>query len=1258
MISRLLCACLLVVIMVAVPHGAMAGDPAVREIQRLLLSLKYRVPRLDGVMSGDTTSQIQKFLSDRGKSSLTSNEEIVGELKSAFDELRTKTISESGNVTGRVKLVGSDDVSARMVISPSDDIVLITGSCPINRVRLSDSAPLRPFTICTRAASQFVLSETLHLLVFQGCFRGGACGLVTINEASGLFADFIDIPGMESITSKFIEISPEGKEVLVQNKSDLLRVDLDTRSSTRIMHLPGGEVTDITFSPDGRYYSVHWSKLSDDNKFTHASIIERSGDRKLHEFIDNKYSHYITFSADGRFFAALNAQDSAVVEIRETTSSRTVNQRTFGESESSPSFFSWPGRSVAFNRDGTGLLYVDADNKVLLEWDFKSGKIRDVLKLNTKPDRSELRVSEGRLVTIEGTDVLTYNLQGQSESNKAHIALLKVKGGEVSSDQKLLLAFAGDAIAIMDLESGRVRTQSVVGTTNITSAAFMPGSQNIVVGTEDGAIFALEDGTRRNLAKLNDSIDVLVSARSNSLVAARSGKKVYVIDVARGHIVAQVDSVGSGWASRNNLAFVDNDSRLLFDDHVSHRIIALDIASGRRVLGEQIKSGVQKAGKRTTWYWSSISFIAPNRGNPGAFLVGVRGGVFGPHSLYEYANGRLTTMVGGPESTTSFKPAGSEVGDSSEDGALIVCLGNTPITQFVGASKYASRHDSLQDDPVFVKALSGDRFLTLDKSSEVRIYSRSSTSPLVRTFLYAEDNWLSRTEQGFFVGTKLAAENLYLTRGSSGSVPLDSAFNALYRPELVAEAIRGDASGKVKAAATQLDLEKVVASGMAPKVAITSPATGSVSPTDEAAVDVSIVDRGGGIGKVEWRVNGVTMGLESRGIDRVADQAAGPASGRMEAVRRTLSLEPGNNRIEVLAFNAKGLIASQPAEVTVTWDGTSAAAPPRLYVLAVGVNDYYDSRLRLAYAVPDAIALAEGFRKAGTGLYASVEVKTVLDSEVTLTNLDRVFADFSAKVQPRDVFVFFLAGHGKTKQGRYYFLPRDFRYQDEASIENAGMGQDKFQAWFAGIRARKSLLLYDTCESGSLTGATRGSDVDERLGALNRMARATGRTFLTATSDDAPALEGYRGHGVFTYALLDALGQADVNRNGLIEVSELADYIDEKVPDYSFEAFKLRQIPQRSIVGNNFALTNKAEVLGSLPAAAATNAAPIPTKPTHVVLVPVDVKDDASDSATSVTQLPPGTQIHLIESVNGWVLIARDGRKLGYVQESAVAGLQ
>lgn len=107
----------------------------------------------------------------------------------------------------------------------------------------------------------------------------------------------------------------------------------------------------------------------------------------------------------------------------------------------------------------------------------------------------------------------------------------------------------------------------------------------------------------------------------------------------------------------------------------------------------------------------------------------------------------------------------------------------------------------------------------------------------------------------------------------------------------------------------------------------------------------------------------------------------------------------------------------------------------------------------------------------------------------------------------------------------------------------------------------------------------RSSNVDERLGILNRMVGTIERTLLTATTNEASVLEDHNDHGVFTYAVFEALDHSDVNKNGLIEVSELAGYIDQKVPDYSFEISKLWQIPQRSIVGNNFLPTNRAEIL-------------------------------------------------------------------------------
>ncbi|MGP0092082.1 MAG: tripartite tricarboxylate transporter substrate-binding protein [Xanthobacteraceae bacterium] len=168
-------------------------------------------------------------------------------------------------------------------------------------------------------------------------------------------------------------------------------------------------------------------------------------------------------------------------------------------------------------------------------------------------------------------------------------------------------------------------------------------------------------------------------------------------------------------------------------------------------------------------------------------------------------------------------------------------------------------------------------------------------------------------------------------------------------------------------------------------------------------------------------------------------------------VRQPLTLDDGENAIEVVAYNAKGLIASVPVVLKVAREGPQAAVQPRLYVFTVGVNDYYDGRLRLTYAAPDATALADALQRAGEKIYERIELKTVLDADVSVANLDKIFAELSQRVRSQDVFVFFIAGHGKTVDGRYYFLPH-FRYQDEDSIVRRGIGH--FRPIMACVRMR------------------------------------------------------------------------------------------------------------------------------------------------------------------------------------------------------------
>lgn len=535
-------------------------------------------------------------------------------------------------------------------------------------------------------------------------------------------------------------------------------------------------------------------------------------------------------------------------------------------------------------------------------------------------------------------------------------------------------------------------------------------------------------------------------------------------------------------------------------------------------------------------------------------------------------------------------------------------------------------------------------------SAGISIFDMASGERLSTSVFFNSGDWVTMTPEGFFASSENGADFMTAARGYE-AFSIDQFYNALYRPDVVQAKLSGANAQLVVDAAAQLDLTTVVESGGAPDIAVISPAQGTAFDNDSVEVVVDLADQGGGIGRVEWRVNGITLGVETRGFDRLAidEQIAAAEPVRLS---RTLSLDPGENTIEILAYNAEGLVASEPAQLNVTWTGNEATTPPRLYVLAAGINDYYDSRLQLTYATSDARAIAAAFETAGEGLYESVEITTVLDAEVTAEKLDTVFADLGSRVRPRDVFILFMAGHGKTQDGRYYFLPQDFRYVDETSVASGGIDQDRFQEWLARIPARKSLLLYDTCESGSLTGevATRGL---EEVAALSRMTRAMGRTVLSASTDDAPALEGYRGHGVFTYAVLQALGEGDSNSDGTIEVTELAGAIDRAVPAISHAAFNLRQVPQMSIVGSDFPVATKVAVLDGT----SEGASAVPTEPSHVVVAATPIQA-AIGGAASVSELSPGELVVVIGTEADQALVGQGGRELGFVPLSALLELR
>jgi hypothetical protein len=327
------------------------------------------------------------------------------------------------------------------------------------------------------------------------------------------------------------------------------------------------------------------------------------------------------------------------------------------------------------------------------------------------------------------------------------------------------------------------------------------------------------------------------------------------------------------------------------------------------------------------------------------------------------------------------------------------------------------------------------------------------------------------------------------------------------------------------------------------------------------------------------------------------------------------------------------------------------------YILAVGVDDYNDVRYKLQFAVADAADLSEAFAEAGSTFYRHPPQITLLrDGEVTAERLAAAFKDLGAKVKANDVFLFFIAGHGKSIAGDYYFVPRGIAAFTTDAIRKQGFGPQQWLDWFTNIQAQKSILIFDTCESGALahTLALRGSVEDT---VYQRLKEATGRTIFMAASDQQTAAEGFHGHGVLTYTLLEGLALAGDPKDDKIDLLDLKKYVEINVPKYSRELKACRvegqlercQSPRVPSSGSGYTLVPRyPQILAKLNAGGPI----ISTKPTHVVMAATDLLEQAARGAPVTRQLPAGTMVTVFEPIEGgWAHVAKDGKPIGYVPE-------
>ncbi len=524
----------------------------------------------------------------------------------------------------------------------------------------------------------------------------------------------------------------------------------------------------------------------------------------------------------------------------------------------------------------------------------------------------------------------------------------------------------------------------------------------------------------------------------------------------------------------------------------------------------------------------------------------VRFAVHGTFLAHEKDYQRITSLVASPDGALVL--SGNNFGEYKlwdiATGALIRQLKRPDEKVILGVS------------PAHAAFSPNGKLVAIASAASLRLFNVASGDEVAAMIAFDDGEWLVTTPSGYYNSSEKGDE--YLNVSVAGQpFTISQLRESFFRPDLVRVALSGGSLG---------ELRKMADVKPPPVVAIVD--TPKNIDKNETPVTLKITDAGGGIGDVRLYLNSSAVILDSaRGVKVVA-------SNQNEIFKTyKLKLSPGVNSIRAIAFNADNTMQSTDAiyEITAAF---KTIGKPSLYALIIGINEYKNPKLQLNYAVADATLFADTLKKGASSLFDKVEVKRLSSKEETTR--ENILKELKAMqtLNPDDLFVLYVASHGTVDDGEYFLITSNVGSTRTERLKTDAIGQSVFKELIGNIPATKKLIIIDTCNAGALGEAiqvamlTRGMSEDT---AMKILSRAVGSTILSASTSIQEALEGYQGHGLFTYVLAEGLkGKADKGNTGYVRTTELADYVDNEVPTLAEKIFKKAQYPTISISGQAF----------------------------------------------------------------------------------------
>lgn len=1050
-------------------------------------------------------------------------------------EQRPEIVTQTGHSVGVTALAVSPD--GRYAATGSEDKTVILWEIATGR-------QLRRFTGHTSKIIHVVFSPSGEEIMTTS--EGME---IMPNEMSGDSAMLWDVVsgrrlrtfGPNQAGSYHVAFTSDGSQVFTISGKGVDLWDKATGNHLRTFPHDLGYVISAALSPDGRQFvAVPWQGGG-----KKAVLWNLSTGAQVHVFDghgqDPQYAsiHAVAFSPDGRRILT-STRATAVVWDADTGE----KLYTFAGGHSN-------GAWAAFSPDSKWIVTAECNGtsgKAAL-WDANDGRLVRTFQDGFGWDAVVTFLPDGRKLLTDGPGLWDVETGRKLSSFGGGSAW--PRDVQFAPDGRHLLICTNDNRAVLwNPAEGRVQ-QTLVGERpiRIERAVFSADGQRLLTSLEfptSGPAVVWDLASGRVIQMIDkkvagdDPCHAAISPDGHQLLLALRNGQVGLYDVSTAR---KIRDLAGKFQFLKGLAFSpDGRSVVTTSDH--RRAVTWDLATGQaiRTFGEEVLSGI-----------GSAQFSPDGRR---LLVQGTSARIF------DTATGLETQRFFWQENETimrvAFSPDANQVLVAYSAGTVVLYDANS------GAVLRTFRgHSDLLEAIAF--SPDGRRILTGSRDNTVRMWSVATGEEMFSmTLVNRGKDWLLATREGLFDGSEGARQKVsFRVGGGLNIVPVDRFFQDFYRPGLMA-AIWND-----RPALPEVQIGK----SLPPRLKIVAPATGEVE-TQTVTLQVEAIDQGGGIAGVTLYQNGA----------RVLAPGSKHQEGKVLKRSFQIALVEGDNRLRVASASADGSWESEPAEIMLRY--AKPLAKGRIYVVAVGINQYADANLNLAFAAKDAQALADLFQRRGKALYEQVNATVLIDGQATKAGIKEAFKKVAGLPRPQDTLLVFLAGHGTMLGQRYYFVPHDLRKQAERlddDIRQQGLPADELSDYLGASPALKRILILDTCASGGALGVVlKGRSGFDLRGAIERLSRAQGIFTIAASSASEQAQESKElGHGVLSYALLAGLKGVDagplagkhVQPGGperVVDVMDWFSYASGQVPRLTEKLYGVAQDVQTTTQGTSF----------------------------------------------------------------------------------------